>query len=124
MGNILQWIFGKKGNPPVEEANLMKKFLIVGLGNIGDKYSGTRHNVGFSILDHMAQKEDLSFETVKLGDRTVYKLKGRTFVLLKPTTFMNLSGKAVKYWLDKEKVPVENLLIIADDLNLPLEAFA
>lgn len=119
MGNILQWIFGKKGNPPVEEANLMKKFLIVGLGNIGDKYSGTRHNVGFSILDHMAQKEDLSFETVKLGDRTVYKLKGRTFVLLKPTTFMNLSGKAVKYWLDKEKVPVENLLIIADDLNLP-----
>lgn len=119
MGNILQWIFGKRENPPVEEENLMKKFLIVGLGNMGDKYSGTRHNVGFSILDHMAQKEDLSFETVKLGDRTIYKLKGRTFVLLKPATFMNLSGKAVKYWLDKEKVPIENLLIITDDLNLP-----
>ena len=97
----------------------MKKFLIVGLGNIGEKYSNTRHNVGFNILDYLAQKEDLTFETQKLGDRAVFKLKGRTFVLLKPSTFMNLSGKAVKYWLEKEKVSLENVLIITDDINLP-----
>jgi PTH1 family peptidyl-tRNA hydrolase len=119
MGNILQWIFGKKANAQDEEYNSMKKFLIVGLGNIGEEYSNTRHNVGFNILDYFAQKEDLTFETQKLGDRVVYKLKGRTFIFLKPSTFMNLSGKAVKYWLEKEKIPLENLLIITDDLNLP-----
>lgn len=97
----------------------MKKFLIVGLGNIGEQYANTRHNIGFSILDHLARQEELQFETVKLGDRAVYKFKGRTFVLLKPSTFMNLSGKSVKYWLLKEKLPVENLLVITDDLNLP-----
>ncbi|RLD29260.1 MAG: aminoacyl-tRNA hydrolase [Bacteroidetes bacterium] len=97
----------------------MKKFLIVGLGNIGEQYSKTRHNVGFNILDYFALKENITFETLKLGDRAVFKLKGRTFVLLKPSTFMNLSGKSVKYWLDKEKIPLENVLIIADDLNLP-----
>lgn len=97
----------------------MKKFLIVGLGNIGEKYENTRHNIGFKILDHLAEKESLQFETEKLGDRCTYKLKGRTFVLLKPSTYMNLSGKAIKYWLDKEKVPLENLLVITDDLNLP-----
>jgi len=119
MANILQWIFGKKENTQVEVHNNMKKFLIVGLGNIGEHYSSTRHNVGFTILDYLAKKEDLIFETQKLGDRAIYKIKGRTFVLLKPSTFMNLSGKAVKYWLDKEKIPLENLLIITDDLNLP-----
>ncbi len=119
MGNIFKWILGKKVNPQNEDRDQMKKFLIVGLGNVGEKYFGTRHNVGFTVLDHMAQKEGLTFETAKLGDRTVYKLKGRTFVLLKPSTFMNLSGKSVKYWLEKEKVPLENLLIITDDLNLP-----
>ena len=119
MSNILQWIFGKKANDQVEVFNNMKKFLIVGLGNIGEQYYKTRHNVGFNILDHLAKKEDLTFETQKLGDVTKYKFKGRTFVLLKPSTFMNLSGKSVKYWLEKEKIPLENLLIIADDLNLP-----
>lgn len=97
----------------------MKKFLIVGLGNIGEKYENTRHNVGFKILDYFANTEDLTFETQKLGDITTFKLKGRMFIFLKPNTFMNLSGKAVLYWLTKEKVPLENLLIIADDLNLP-----
>ncbi|GGD22054.1 aminoacyl-tRNA hydrolase [Hyunsoonleella pacifica] len=97
----------------------MKKFLIVGLGNIGEKYKETRHNIGFKILDFFAEKEGFAFETQKLGDVATYKLKGRTFVLLKPSTFMNLSGKAVTYWLTKEKVPLENLLIITDDLNLP-----
>ncbi|WP_081990207.1 aminoacyl-tRNA hydrolase [Psychroserpens sp. Hel_I_66] len=97
----------------------MKKYLIVGLGNIGEKYANTRHNIGFKVLDALAQKEDLTFETQKLGDLTTYKFKGRTFILLKPSTFMNLSGKAVQYWLTKEKIPLENLLVITDDLNLP-----
>ncbi|WP_092206785.1 aminoacyl-tRNA hydrolase [Bizionia echini] len=97
----------------------MKKFLIVGLGNIGDKYQNTRHNIGFKILDFLANKEDLTFTTDKLGDLTTYKFKGRTFILLKPSTYMNLSGKSVLYWLTKEKIPLENLLIITDDLNLP-----
>ncbi|MBC3756934.1 aminoacyl-tRNA hydrolase [Hyunsoonleella sp. SJ7] len=97
----------------------MKKFLIVGLGNIGEKYQETRHNIGFKVLDHFASKEDVSFETQKLGDVAIYKLKGRTFIFLKPSTFMNLSGKAVQYWLTKEKVPLENLLVVTDDLNLP-----
>nr|WP_233164037.1 aminoacyl-tRNA hydrolase [Snuella sedimenti] len=97
----------------------MKKYLIVGLGNIGEKYANTRHNIGFKILDHLVRKEDLSFEAQKLGDIATYKIKGRTCVLLKPSTYMNLSGKAVLYWLTKEKIPLENLLVITDDLNLP-----
>ncbi|SFC99021.1 peptidyl-tRNA hydrolase, PTH1 family [Algibacter pectinivorans] len=103
----------------IEEQNPMKKFLIVGLGNIGEKYENTRHNIGFKVLDHFANQENLSFETQKLGDVTTYKLKGRTFLLLKPSTYMNLSGKAIQYWLTKEKIPLENLLVITDDLNLP-----
>ncbi len=101
-----------------EEIPPMKKFLIVGLGNIGPKYHNTRHNIGFKILDFLAEEESLSFETQKLGDIATYKFKGRTFILLKPSTYMNLSGKAVNYWLQKEKVPLENLLVVTDDLNL------
>lgn len=97
----------------------MKKFLIVGLGNIGEKYHNTRHNIGFSILDHLANKEGTTFETKKLGDIARFRYKGRTFILLKPNTFMNLSGKAVNYWLRIENIPLENLLVITDDLNLP-----
>lgn len=96
----------------------MKKFLIVGLGNIGDKYHDTRHNIGFTILDHLAREEDVTFETKKLGDLGRFNYKGRTFILLKPNTYMNLSGKAVKYWLQLEKIPLENLLVVTDDLNL------
>lgn len=96
----------------------MKKFLIVGLGNIGEVYVNTRHNVGFQILNHFVTKEDVVFETKKLGDIAIYKLKGRTFIFLKPNTYMNLSGKAVKYWLGKENIPIENLLVITDDINL------
>ena len=115
------WKLFKKGKDisHIEESDPMKKFLIVGLGNIGEKYANTRHNIGFKILDFLAGKEDLKFETQKLGDITTYKYKGRTFILLKPSTYMNLSGKAVLYWLTKEKIPLENLLIITDDLNLP-----
>lgn len=108
-----------KASNSIEENNPMKKFLIVGLGNIGEKYENTRHNIGFKILDYLAKKESLTFETQKLGDVTTYKIKGRTFILLKPNTYMNLSGKAILYWLTKEKIPLENLLVITDDLNLP-----
>src|SRR5690554_5965549 len=112
--------FFKSSNPSkAVETNTMKKFLIIGLGNIGEKYENTRHNIRFKILDHLAKKEDLTFETQKLGDLATYKFKGRTFILLKPSTYMNLSGKAVLYWLTKEKIPLENVLIITDDLNLP-----
>nr|WP_315152311.1 aminoacyl-tRNA hydrolase [uncultured Flavobacterium sp.] len=95
-----------------------KKFLIVGLGNIGAEYVNTRHNIGFKVLDFLAKKESLDFQTVKLGSLAEYKFKGRTFLLLKPNTYMNLSGKAVKYWMDQEKIPLENILVITDDLNL------
>jgi PTH1 family peptidyl-tRNA hydrolase len=98
--------------------SVSKKFLIVGLGNIGAEYVNTRHNIGFKVLDFLARKEELSFETVKLGSLAEYKFKGRTFLLLKPNTYMNLSGKAIKYWMDAANIPLENILIITDDLNL------
>ncbi len=98
--------------------SVSNKFLIVGLGNIGAEYVNTRHNIGFKVLDFLAKKESLSFETVKLGSVAEFKFKGRTFLLLKPNTYMNLSGKAVKFWMDKEGIPLENVLIITDDLNL------
>ncbi|WP_273565418.1 aminoacyl-tRNA hydrolase [Maribacter halichondriae] len=102
-----------------EESDPMKKFLIIGLGNIGSEYSETRHNVGFKILDALAAHENFIFETSRLGDIGSFKIKGRTILCLKPSTFMNLSGKALKYWLEKEKIPMENLLVITDDINLP-----
>ena len=96
----------------------MKKFLIVGLGNSGAEYVNTRHNIGFKVLDHLAKKESLTFQTAKLGDIAEIRIKGRTLLLLKPNTFMNLSGKAVKYWMEKENIEKENILVITDDLNL------
>jgi len=96
----------------------MKKYLIVGLGNIGDEYKETRHNIGFKILDALATKEEFSFETAKLGDIGMFKVKGRSVLCLKPSTYMNRSGKALKYWMDKEKIPLENILVITDDINL------
>jgi len=103
---------------PEEQEDPMKKFLIAGLGNIGPKYHNTRHNIGFKVLDHLAEREGISFTSDRLGDIATFKYKGRTFILLKPSTYMNLSGKAVNYWLTKEKIPIENLLVITDDLNL------
>lgn len=101
-----------------EPTDPMKKFLIAGLGNIGAEYVNTRHNIGFKVLDKLAQQESIDFITAKLGAVAEYKIKGRTLILLKPNTYMNLSGKAVKYWLDKEKIPLENLLVVTDDLNI------
>jgi PTH1 family peptidyl-tRNA hydrolase len=100
----------------------MKKFLIVGLGNIGEKYLETRHNIGFKIVDEVAEENSVIFETDKLGDVATFRFKGRTFILLKPSTYMNLSGKAVKYWMDKEKITVENVLIVTDDVNIDFGA--
>ena len=96
----------------------MKKYLIVGLGNIGEKYNETRHNIGFKVLNELANEYKATFETDKLGSLAQFRFKGRTFILLKPSTYMNLSGKAVKYWMDKEKISIENLLIVTDDLNI------
>lgn len=119
MWKLIKTWLGFSDTVKQNEEELMKKFLIVGLGNIGEKYENTRHNIGFKVLDFIANKEAVPFETAKLGDVATLKIKGRTLILLKPSTYMNLSGKAVKYWLDKEKVPQENLLIVTDDLNLP-----
>lgn len=116
MINWLQNLFSSQ--PKIEEVAVMKKFLIVGLGNIGAEYVNTRHNIGFKILDFFARKEGLVFETVKLGTLAKYSFKGKQFLLLKPNTFMNLSGKAVQHWLQKENILPENTLVITDDLNL------
>jgi len=95
------------------------KYLIVGLGNPGEKYKNTRHNIGFTILDALANASNICFEPDRLADKAELKFKGRTLVLIKPTTFMNLSGKAVNYWLQREKIPVSNLLVLTDDIALP-----
>ena len=95
------------------------KYLIVGLGNIGAEYAETRHNIGFKVLDALAGASNALFTTGRYGDVAEVKHKGRTLVLLKPSTYMNLSGKAVRYWLDTEKIPRENLLVVSDDIALP-----
>ena len=118
MFKFFNWFFGKSKTTSTEDNQIMKKYLIVGLGNIGEKYENTRHNIGFKILDYFCSKEEVTFITDKLADRAEYKLKGRLFIFIKPNTYMNLSGKAVQYWLQKENIPLENLLVITDDLNL------
>lgn len=95
------------------------KYLIVGLGNIGPEYQDTRHNIGFNVLDAFAKASNAVFEDKRYGAVCEMKLKGRTLILLKPNTYMNLSGKAVSYWMQKEKVALEDLLVIVDDLALP-----
>jgi PTH1 family peptidyl-tRNA hydrolase len=94
-------------------------YLIVGLGNIGVEYANTRHNMGFMVLDAWAQASNIVFESGRYGYMAVVPFKGRKFYLLKPSTYMNLSGKAVRYWMNELKIPVENLLVISDDLNIP-----
>lgn len=95
------------------------KYLIVGLGNIGPEYHNTRHNIGFKVLDALAESSNIFFSPDRYGDRATLKHKGRTFILIKPSTFMNLSGKAVNYWLQKEKLAADKLLVITDDIALP-----
>lgn len=98
------------------------KFLIVGLGNPGPEYAGTRHNIGFQVLDQLASAGDARFAPDRYADRAEVRHKGRAFVLIKPSTFMNLSGKAVRYWMEQENVPAERLLVITDDLAIPFGA--
>ena len=95
------------------------KYLIIGLGNPGAEYSTTRHNIGFKVLDKLAGLSNISFSNEKLADVAQLKFKGRTLVLVKPNTFMNLSGKAVKYWMQQAKVDIENILVVTDDISLP-----
>jgi PTH1 family peptidyl-tRNA hydrolase len=95
------------------------KYLIAGLGNPGQEYTNTRHNIGFKVVDELAQQGAVSFTTNRLADVCQMKYKGRVLLLIKPTTYMNLSGKAVQYWLQAEKIPIENLLVITDDIALP-----
>jgi peptidyl-tRNA hydrolase, PTH1 family len=95
------------------------KYLLAGLGNIGPEYANTRHNIGFKVLDYLAGQSGIFFSPDRYGDIATYKHKGRTFILLKPSTYMNLSGKAVSYWMQKEKIEPENIFVITDDLALP-----
>lgn len=98
----------------------MSKFLIAGLGNIGDEYAGTRHNIGFDVLDCLAKETGVIFRNERLADVAEIKHKGKTLVLIKPTTYMNLSGKAINYWMQSEKIGTENLMVVVDELALPL----
>jgi peptidyl-tRNA hydrolase, PTH1 family len=95
------------------------KYLIVGLGNPGTEYEETRHNIGFKVVDAIAQSQEANFAPNRLGDVSTFRFKARTFVLLKPSTYMNLSGKAVRYWMDAEKIPVDHVFVVTDDLALP-----
>lgn len=98
----------------------MSKFLIVGLGNIGTEYAHTRHNIGFDIADEYVARHLLSFQSGRLADVAQFKLKGKPVTVIKPTTYMNLSGRAVKYWMDKEKIEIGNILVLVDELALPI----
>jgi PTH1 family peptidyl-tRNA hydrolase len=98
----------------------MSKFLIVGLGNIGEEYARTRHNIGFDIAEELMKDSGEKFSNERLAFVSRIKIKGKPVVIIKPTTFMNLSGKAVNYWLQSEKIPVENMLVLVDELALPL----
>ena len=95
------------------------KYLITGLGNIGEEYRNTRHNIGFTVLDALAKASNLVFTDGRYGATATLSLKGRQLILLKPSTYMNLSGNAVRYWMQKENIPLENVLIVVDDLALP-----
>ena len=95
------------------------KYLIIGLGNPGAEYENTRHNIGFKMLDKLAGLSNISFSNERLADVAQVKFKGRTLVLVKPNTFMNLSGKAVKYWMQQTKIDIENILVVTDDISLP-----
>ena len=127
--NILQKIFSAlfPSSPETEEKTgkeepATMKYLIVGLGNIGNEYDGTRHNVGFRVVDALAEAQGATFQDKRYGFICKTRVKNAELLLLKPSTYMNLSGNAVRYWMQQEKIPVENVLIIVDDLSLPVGA--
>ena len=111
---ILRWLKGKSKSID------MRKFLIVGLGNIGADYKNTRHNIGFEVIDYIAEKYNTDMEESKLCKKGVLRFKGKKIILIKPSTLMNRSGKAVRYWALKENIAIENILVVTDDLHLPL----
>ena len=113
----MNWFFRLFNKEKIVEDPM--KYLIVGLGNMGMDYDDTRHNVGFEIVDFLAKEAETTFKNDSQGDIAKVKHKGRTLILLKPSTYMNLSGKAVRYWMTKEKVIADNLLVVVDDLQLP-----
>ena len=108
---------GKQEQSETEKNHQQMNFLIVGLGNIGSEYAQTRHNIGFRVLDALAS--NLVFEDKRYGAVTTLKVKNQTLTLLKPSTYMNLSGNAVRYWMNEKKIPLENILVVVDDLSLP-----
>lgn len=119
MIDILRRLFRRDESRKEKNEDNMKKFLIVCLGNIGEEYAGTRHNAGFMAGDTMAEEAGVHFQSCRYGDMAIVKVKNCELMLLKPSTYMNLSGVAVRYWMNKEKLPLENLLVIVDDLSLP-----
>ena len=114
---MIRWIKNLLYSEP-KEPDLMK-YLFVGIGNMGAEYDGTRHNIGFDVVDKLAADREVEFKNDQLGDLAQIKHKGRTIILLKPSTYVNLSGKAVRYWMQKHNIKQSNLLIILDDMNLP-----
>ena len=120
MLEFIRKLFGKREKEAVKPLNDdMKRFLIVGLGNIGPDYVGTRHNIGFMIADKLAEEGGASFNSCRYGDMAKVRVKNCELLILKPSTFMNLSGVAVRYWMNKEKLPLNQLLILVDDIALP-----
>ena len=110
---------GKQEQSETEKNHQQMNFLIVGLGNIGSEYAQTSHNIGFRVLDALAKASNLVFEDKRYGAVTTLKVKNQTLTLLKPSTYMNLSGNAVRYWMNEKKIPLENILVVVDDLSLP-----
>ena len=117
---VLFDFFYKKNNKTIEEKEKKMKYLVVGLGNIGSEYEFTRHKIGFMIIDHIAKGLTVSFEDRRYGYVGKCRVKNAEMILLKPTTYMNLSGNAVRYWLQKENIPIERLIVVCDDISLPL----
>lgn len=114
------WLFNLFRRKPSEPVDYSMKYLIVGLGNIGDEYVGTRHNIGFRTVDAFAKKQGVEWADKRYGAIAKTRVKNAELTLLKPSTYMNLSGQAVRYWAQQEKIPLENLLVIVDDLSLPV----
>ncbi len=110
---------GSRHNPVNQTDKDMKRFLIACLGNIGPEYADTRHNIGFMVADRLAADAGISFSSCRYGDMAIVKVKNCELMVLKPSTFMNLSGVAIRFWMNKEKLPLENLLVVVDDLALP-----
>ena len=117
---ILSLLFPSRNKVKAEEENPIMKYLIVGLGNIGPEYVGTRHNIGFRIVDALAQSANAQWEDKRYGFVARMRVKNAQLILLKPSTYMNLSGNAVRYWMQQEKIELQNLLVVVDDLSLPV----